>query len=520
MPDLKGGRRRTLWWVLPGFALFAVLRLPSFFEPHWYADEASYVAVANELLHGHVLYAQIWNNKPPLQSWTIAGVVSIFGPSEAGLHLLTFASGFATLAAVAYAALRILGRRRAAVAVVLAGIALGLPVLDAELALPESLLIAPVAWAGALLLVHLDPRAKVGPARTLALWPIAVGALIAAGIAYQQTVVAEAAAFGLALALSPRARWRDLAAYTATVTVITGAWVTAAILQAGATRVGFAIAGFYIPYTQSVLPSNGSGVLLHLAGIGSAVALIVVGALLCRRMSTSMWAAWLWAGASLSIAALARQPYAHYLTAAAAPVALVLAGLPIPSRIRAFEPLRILRVAPLVAGVLFAAVPARIAGLDWIPEAAPSPAINGTRTLLQYYGGAVATVVHSQAATDWDASFDWRVAADQAVVTWVGQQGLAGATAVVWSSEVWVYTLANLPVLVPTPPIYNDEVLLGGDSGLASFVEGLRPTLIIVTDDAVQNWPGISRLLDGTTYHRVLTVSPEAVWARADLLAP
>jgi hypothetical protein len=262
------------------------------------------------------------------------------------------------------------------------------------------------------------------------------------------------------------------------------------------------------------------GVLLHLAGIGSAVALIVVGALLCRRMSTSMWAVWLWAGASLSIAALARQPYAHYLTAAAAPVALVLAGLPIPSRIRAFEPLRILRVAPLVAGVLFAAVPARIAGLDWIPEAAPSPAINATRTLLQYYGGAVATVVRSQAATDWDACFDWRVAADQAVVTWVGQQGLAGATAVVWSSEVWVYTLANLPVLVPTPPIYNDEVLLGGDSGVASFVAGLRPTLIIVTDDAVQNWPGISRLLDGTTYHRVLTVSPEAVWARADLLAP
>src|ERR1700676_4257603 len=56
-------------WMLPGVALFTLLRLPSFMEPHWYADEASYTAVATSLLHGHVLYLDIWNNKPPLQSW-------------------------------------------------------------------------------------------------------------------------------------------------------------------------------------------------------------------------------------------------------------------------------------------------------------------------------------------------------------------------------------------------------------------------------------------------------------------
>ncbi|GAC1573228.1 MAG: hypothetical protein NVS3B18_06520 [Candidatus Dormibacteria bacterium] len=520
MSEVKGGRRLTLLWVLPGFGLFTLLRLPSFFEPHWYGDEASYVAVAKSLLHGHVLYAQIWNNKPPLQSWTIAAVVSVFGSSEAGLHLLTFVTGFATLAAVAYAAVRILGRRRAAVAVVVAGIALGLPVLDAELALPESLLIAPVAWAGALLLVRIDPRHMLEPARTVPLWPIAVGALVAAGIAYQQTVVAEAVAFGLALALSPRTRWRDLAAYAGTLTLITGAWVTAAVVQAGAGRVGFALVGFYVPYTQSVLPSSASGVALHLAEIGAAVGLIAVGAFLCRRMSTSIWVVWLWAGAALAVAALARQPYAHYLTAATAPVALLVAGLPRPAAARALEPLRLLRWAPLVVGVVVTAISARVAGLDWIPQAAPSPSINGSRTLEQYYGGAVATWLHVRASEDWDDSFDARVAADRAVVTWVGQQGLAGASAVVWSSEVWVYSLAELPVLVPTPPIFNDEVLLGGDSQVESLVEGLKPTLIIVTDDALQDWPSVSRLLDGTTYQRVLSVSPEAVWARAGSLAP
>jgi 4-amino-4-deoxy-L-arabinose transferase-like glycosyltransferase len=501
--------------LLPGFALFTLLRLPSFMEPHWYSDEASYTAVATSLLHGHVLYLDIWNNKPPLQSWTIAGVVAIFGPNETGLHLLTFVSGLATLAAVAYAGVRLLGRARAAVALIVMAVVLGLPVLDAELSLPESLLIAPTAWAGAILVTRIDPRAAARPTRRIALWPIAVGALVAAGIAYQQTVLAEATAFGLALALSPRARWKDVAVYAATVTVITGAWLGAAILQAGASRVWFAMVGFYIPYTQSVLPSGGSGVALHLAGIGGAAALVALGAFLCRRTSTSMWAVWLWAGASLSVAAMARQPYAHYLTAAAAPVALLFAGLPIPRLARLPAAARVFRAAPLVAGVLLTGFAARVAGLDWIPQAAPSPSINGTRTLQQYYGGALATLVQGEARSDWDDSFDWRVAADRTVAAWVGKQGLAGATAVVWSSEVWVYSLARLPVLVPTPPIYNDEVLLGGDSQVATLVEGLRPTLIIVTDDAVQNWPSISRLLDGVTYQRVLTSAPESVWLRA-----
>ncbi len=143
--------------------LFSVLRLPSFFEPHWYTDEASYVSVARSLLRGKVLYSQIWNNKPPLQSWTIAAEVRLFGTSEVGLHLLTFLTGLLALAAVAFAATRLLGARRACIATLLCAVLLGLPVLDAELALPESLLIAPVTWAGALLLVRIDPRRPARP---------------------------------------------------------------------------------------------------------------------------------------------------------------------------------------------------------------------------------------------------------------------------------------------------------------------------------------------------------------------
>ena len=46
--------------VLRGIAGLAknavVARLPSFFEPHWYSDEAGYATVARELLRGKTLY--------------------------------------------------------------------------------------------------------------------------------------------------------------------------------------------------------------------------------------------------------------------------------------------------------------------------------------------------------------------------------------------------------------------------------------------------------------------------------
>ena len=513
------GRRSQLWLLAPGAALFALLRIPSFFEPHWYSDEASYVGVAKSLLRGHVLYAQIWNNKPPLQSWTIAGVVQLFGPSEAGLHLLTFVTGLATLGAVAYAAWRILGPRRAAVAVAIAGVALGLPVLDAELALPESLLIAPVSWAGALLLVRIDPRRAAAEPRRFPLWAVVVGVLAAAGIAYQQTVVAEATAFALAIAFSPSTRRRDLLGYAGTVMLITATWVGIAVADAGAGRVGFALAGFYVAYTQSVLPGTPRGVALHFAEVVVAGLLLCGGAFLSRRMRSPMWAAALWAGAALLVAALAKQPYAHYLTAAVAPVSLVLAGLPMPRELRRFvRSPALLRAAPQAAALVMAGAMASVAGLDWIPQAAPSPAQNSYRTLTQYYGGAVAAAFKQEDA-DWDESFDTRVTADAAVASWLHKEGLSGASAVVWSSDAWVYSLADLPVLMPTPPIYNDEVLLGQNGPVADAVASLSPTLIVAAADAVRQFPEISRLLDGREYEQVFASRSESVWVRSDVVA-
>ena len=141
---------------------------------------------------------------------------------------------------------RLLGRARTVVALLLAAILLGLPVFDAELLLPESLMIAPLTWAGALLLT----RVAAPDTRRWPLWPVGVGVLVAVAVAYQQTAVAETCAFALILALAGRASWRRVAVYAASVAGGTALWLVPAIVTAGAGRVGYALVGFWVQYAR------------------------------------------------------------------------------------------------------------------------------------------------------------------------------------------------------------------------------------------------------------------------------
>ena len=52
-------------WLLIMF-LVLVSRLPTFFEPYWYGDEAIYLTIGNALRHGEKLYLQIVDHKTPI----------------------------------------------------------------------------------------------------------------------------------------------------------------------------------------------------------------------------------------------------------------------------------------------------------------------------------------------------------------------------------------------------------------------------------------------------------------------
>jgi 4-amino-4-deoxy-L-arabinose transferase-like glycosyltransferase len=505
--------------ALPGLLALVILRLPSFMEPHWYTDEAGYLNVARQLLQGKVLYAQTWNNKPPGMLWTIALEFKLFGTSEVGLHLLTLATGIITIGAIVWAGVRLYTPRRAMVAGLLAAIVLGSPLLDAELALPESLMIAPLSWAGAILLVRIlqgDVRTGAGGApRRVPRWPIAVGVLMALAISYQQTAIAESSAFFLAMLLAPRLLRRDAFIFLTTAGAITLAWLSAAVLTAGLGTVAFALAGFYVDYTQDALPKSEVGGLLHFAFAGVAVLLIVLGAFACRRRARLDWVLMLWAGSTLTVTAIAGQPYPHFLAPAVAPLALLVAGIPFRALQQRIVRDRTSLVAPGVqtAGLIIALLMAKVAGLDWLPLA---PSASNSHTLSDYYGGAVASVFSTSFRTEWTNHFDYRVNGDAAVVAWIDSAGLRGSSAAVWSYDAWVYALADLQIVMPTPPIYNDEVLLGPGGPVEQYVAQQRPVLIVVDVEAQALFPEITTLLNSLAYVNKYESYPDTVWVRAD----
>ncbi len=505
--------------AVPGLLTLIVLRLPSLMEPHWYTDEAGYVNVARSMLNGKILYSQTWNNKPPLMLWTIAGEVKLFGSSETGLHVLTLITGLLTVGAVIWAGERLYTPRRAMVAGIIAAVLLGLPLLDAELAIPESLMIAPITWAGAIVLVHILRGDRTAPTPRIPRWPVLVGVLMAAAIAYQQTAVAESSAFCLAMLLAPKLLRRDAFIFAGTVALITATWLIAAIIMAGLNNVAFALAGFYIGYTQMALPSSTSGALAHFALAGFATLLIAGGAVLARKRTRLDWVLLLWAGATLVVTGVAGQPFPHFLEPAVAPLTLLVAGasVPLPARLRAGAWRPAAHVAPEIAGVAIAAVMASVAGLDWLPVITFTP--GSTHSLSQYYGGAVQAVLSSTDRTQWDDNFDFRVAGDAAVVSWLDANGLSGSTAAVWSSDAWVYALANLQIVLPTPPIYNDEVLLGFSGPVEAYVANARPVVIVTSQDSIQGYPEIGKLLDGVQYVNEFQSYPDAVWVRSDVAA-
>jgi len=59
--------------------IFVFLRLPSLFEPYWYADEGIYLVLGNAIRKGITIYSQIHDNKTPLLYYLAAIGHTVFG---------------------------------------------------------------------------------------------------------------------------------------------------------------------------------------------------------------------------------------------------------------------------------------------------------------------------------------------------------------------------------------------------------------------------------------------------------
>jgi 4-amino-4-deoxy-L-arabinose transferase-like glycosyltransferase len=482
---------------------YVVLHFPALFEPHWYTDEAGYSVTAWLANHGVVLYAGVWNNKPPLLFWLYGLVITWFGPSEAGLHTFSMITGLLALVGLWKLVLDGWGPRRACVAVSIGAFLLGTPVLNGDLALPENLLIAPTALAMVVTLLALGPAS-----RRQQLWRgVGAGTLFAAAILIQQTALADLAAAGLWLLLLPDRRGlRQLWVMVSTALVLIVVALLPYAIRVGARHLYYLLVTSYIGYEKG---SSGFGI-ANLAPHVIAAAALLIGAVLSRHSNRRQLLLWIWAAAVLLAETAPNKPYIFF----SIPMVVPLTALVVSAPWRHLWRLRGTRTwprwRPVVTGSPLALAVLLPFGI-WLGLLVTNPESTYSVRLGEvYYQNFVGRAVGLVSPAAYSNTFDLRAGPDALVAKWVRQNDLSGCSAVVWSSLAWDYVLADLRPVVPTPAIYVDEAWLGPNKVLDDIERG-RPKVVITDSTSISQWPGVKVLLRRgyvETYH----VAMMAVW--------
>ncbi len=158
---------KFLPWLLLILTAILLIRLPSFFEPHWYGDEEIYLVIGQTLRRGAVLYRDIWDNKPPV-------LYLIYALYPTLLWAKISAAGFvlATGAAIFFLARKIFADFSrpeffSLLAVFLTGLLLSLPALEGNIANAELYFTFPIALAAFLLWQKRDFPKQILPVSLL-----------------------------------------------------------------------------------------------------------------------------------------------------------------------------------------------------------------------------------------------------------------------------------------------------------------------------------------------------------------
>ena len=114
--------------------------------------------------------------------------------------------------------------------------------------------------------------------------------------------------------------------------------------------------------------------------------------------------------------------------------------------------------------------------------------------------------------------FDYRFPEDAAVSAWLTAHGLDGSSAVVWSDDAWLYDDNQLQLMLPTPPIYNDEALLGNYGPVARRVTELDPEVVVTEGASRKSYPEINSVLTAG-YREVDQSGTEIVWVQDGMVA-
>jgi hypothetical protein len=144
---------KFLWphrFLIGIFFLTFLLRLPSLFEPLWYGDEAIYLTAGQKILHGGLMYVDIFDHKTPGIYYLTAGALGVFGQSVWAIKFLLTIWVLVTLVVFYLLGRKLFNKKVALTAVIIFSLLTSLPIIEGNIFNSEILMLLPIA-AGVLL---------------------------------------------------------------------------------------------------------------------------------------------------------------------------------------------------------------------------------------------------------------------------------------------------------------------------------------------------------------------------------
>ena len=479
-------------------ALFLLLRIPSLIEPHWYQDEAGYASTVWLTHLGYGLYVNAWNDKPPLLFGIYGLSRFLWGPSEAGLHVWSLLSGLVALCAALWGLSRMYSSRAALWGGLVIALVIGSPMLDGDLALPESLLIGPatvgVVW---FLIACAGPAARLPRTRTLVL----IGLLLASAVLIQQTALAETAS--VLLWCLVRRRWRDLGIVGGTVVVVAAVVILPFVFSSGAHNVWYALVSSYGGYLQSGLHSR-------LETLAFRIGIILAMAFLVWLFRTSTDELFFFfndtATTEIYTAIAPGYNYEHFLLPAVIPVVLLITGIVSRHRQDLWRSVRQVRVWVAVAtlGVLTAITVNTFQFQHYLVWG------------LGYYSNAIGYVAGSTSQADYERYFGITTLGEHQADEYLSSHALVGATAMVWANLAWPIVDEQLVPPTRSGPLYVTLALENGTGQILAAMNASPPRVILITPDGIEDLPDIRSFISSHAYTKVLDGNGVELYVRSD----
>lgn len=122
-----------------------LLRIPSFFEPLWYGDEAIYLTIGQKILRGGIMYADIFDHKTPGIYYLTASAIGILGQSVWSIKFLLMILVLFTLIAFYFLGKKLFDEKISAVATAILAFFISTTIIEGNIFNSEILMILPIS---------------------------------------------------------------------------------------------------------------------------------------------------------------------------------------------------------------------------------------------------------------------------------------------------------------------------------------------------------------------------------------